>query len=236
MPMPLYPTWEDIFIRLVLTLAAGAIVGFNRGVGGHAAGLRTTILVGLAACVSMIQANILLSIGGKAPDSFGVMDLMRLPLGILTGVGFIGGGAILKRGNSIAGLTTAATLWIITMIGLCFGGGQLGLGILATGLAIMILWAMERLEARIPRRYRATLVVTTDSDRPALELDQLIRPSGHSARLSRRGESNDPRRVEMSFEIVWKQREIDAPSLDFLKLIEPVYSVKSIDLGAGADH
>jgi putative Mg2+ transporter-C (MgtC) family protein len=57
------------------------------------------MLVGLAASVAMIQANILLAIGGKTTTSFGVMDLMRLPLGILTGVGFIGGGAISRRGQ-----------------------------------------------------------------------------------------------------------------------------------------
>jgi MgtC family len=52
---------------------------------------------------------------------------MRLPLGILTGVGFIGGGTILKRGDLVTGVTTAATLWLVTVIGLCFGGGQLAL-------------------------------------------------------------------------------------------------------------
>jgi putative Mg2+ transporter-C (MgtC) family protein len=83
--MPLYPTWQDIAARLAITMLAGAIIGFNRGVHGHAAGLRTTILVGLAASVSMIQANILLPLDGKTAGSFAVMDLMRLPLGILTG-------------------------------------------------------------------------------------------------------------------------------------------------------
>jgi putative Mg2+ transporter-C (MgtC) family protein len=80
-----------------MTMVAGALMGFNRGVRGHAAGLRTTILVTLAASVAMIQANILLSLGGKDSGSFAVMDLMRLPLGILTGVGFLGGGAILRK-------------------------------------------------------------------------------------------------------------------------------------------
>ena len=63
--MPLHPTWEDIFVRLVMTMIAGALLGFNRGVRGHAAGLRTTILVTLAASVAMIQANILLSLGER---------------------------------------------------------------------------------------------------------------------------------------------------------------------------
>jgi putative Mg2+ transporter-C (MgtC) family protein len=84
-----------------LTMAAGVVIGLDRGLRGHAAGLRTTILVGLAAAVAMIQANILLSISGKTAESFGTMDLMRLPLGILTGVGFLGGGAILHRGDFV---------------------------------------------------------------------------------------------------------------------------------------
>jgi putative Mg2+ transporter-C (MgtC) family protein len=110
--MPLHPTWEDICLRLLLTVIAGAMLGFDREARGHAAGLRTTILVALAASVAMIQTNILLPLEGKDQGSFAVMDMMRLPLGILTGVGFLGGGAILKRGGSISGVTTAATLWI----------------------------------------------------------------------------------------------------------------------------
>jgi putative Mg2+ transporter-C (MgtC) family protein len=127
MNMPLHPTATDIAIRLALTMLAGGIAGLNRGARGHAAGFRTTILVCLAASIAMIQANILLPLGGKTAESFSVMDLMRLPLGILTGVGFIGGGTILKRGDLVTGVTTAATLWLVTVIGLCFGGGQLAL-------------------------------------------------------------------------------------------------------------
>jgi uncharacterized membrane protein YhiD involved in acid resistance len=63
-------------------------------------------------------------------------DLMRLPLGILTGVGFIGGGVILRRDDIIVGVTTAATLWCVTVIGLCLGGGQIRLGIVATVIAL----------------------------------------------------------------------------------------------------
>jgi putative Mg2+ transporter-C (MgtC) family protein len=72
----------------------------------------------------MIQANLLLSAVGKAPNSFSQMDVLRFPLGVLTGVGFIGGGAIFKRGDLVTGVTTAATLWVMTAIGLAFGGGQ----------------------------------------------------------------------------------------------------------------
>ena len=76
--MPLHPIWEDLALRLILTMIAAAMMGFNRGARGHAAGLRTTILVALAAATAMILTNLLLSVGGKVPDSFATMDPMRL--------------------------------------------------------------------------------------------------------------------------------------------------------------
>ena len=161
MSMPLHPTWQDIGLRLLLTMVASRNHRFRPRCARrkYAAGLRTTILVGLAASIAMIQANILLSIGGKTPDSFGVMDLMRMPLGILTGVGFIGGGTILRRGDLVTGVTTAATLWATTVIGLCLGGGQLILGVAGTILAIVTLSAMKWFDIRIPREHRAMLVI-----------------------------------------------------------------------------
>jgi putative Mg2+ transporter-C (MgtC) family protein len=81
MSMALEPSWSEIAIRLALTMLAGAVIGFNRGARGHAADFRTTILVGLAASVAMIQTNILLPMSGKTPESFAVTDLMRFPLG-----------------------------------------------------------------------------------------------------------------------------------------------------------
>src|SRR5579863_7181345 len=112
--MPLHIGWGDVALRLVLTIIAGLLIGYNRTEHGKAAGLRTTLFVCLAASVAMIQVNLLLPMAGRATDSFVTNDLMRLPLGILTGVGFIGGGAILRRGNLVIGVTTAATLWYVT--------------------------------------------------------------------------------------------------------------------------
>jgi putative Mg2+ transporter-C (MgtC) family protein len=231
--MPLYPTWPDIVVRLLLTMVAGALIGYNREAHGHAAGLRTTMLVALAASLAMIQANILLPIGGKTPDSFAVMDLMRLPLGILTGVGFIGGGAILKRGGSISGVTTAATLWIVTAIGLCFGGGQLGLGAIATALGIVTLWTMHWVDLHVPRERRANLVLVTTSDAPPIDLDRLIRPLGYRARFRQQSRTSNARGdddIETRFEIRWRQAEVSDPSLDFLAVVGNGRSVKSFEI------
>jgi putative Mg2+ transporter-C (MgtC) family protein len=155
--MPVTLTPADVVIRVLCTVLAAFVLGFDRRVEGHPAGVRTTSLVALAACLAMIQANWLINTVGKQPASFVTMDIMRMPLGILTGVGFIGGGAILKRGDSVSGLTTAATLWFVTVIGLCFGGGQLWLGAGGAVLGYGILHGLKRLERRLRQERPATL-------------------------------------------------------------------------------
>ncbi len=157
--MPITVEWHDIALRLAWTVAAGVLFGANRSERGRAAGIVTTVLVCLAASVSMIQTNLLLSLSGKPSDSFVTLDLMRLPLGILTGMGFIGAGVILRRGERIRGITTAATLWLVTVLGLCFGGGQLALGLAASALGLLTLEVLKRVEARMGQDRHATLIL-----------------------------------------------------------------------------
>src|SRR6202789_1282180 len=147
--MPFTLTWGDIAVRLACTLIGGILVGADRGERGTAAGIRTNVLVCLAASLSMILANGMLGTAGKNSSSFSVLDLMRLPLGILSGMGFIGAGAILRRDGLVFGVTTAATLWFVTVIGLCFGGGQLALGVAATLLALLVVSALRWVDHNI---------------------------------------------------------------------------------------
>ena len=167
--MPVTPAWSDLVLRLLCTIAAGAIIGFDRGEHGRAAGLRTTLLVSLAACLAMIQTNILMNTTGKVPDSFAVMDLMRLPLGILSGMGFIGAGAIVRRGSGVLGVTTAATMWFATVLGLCFGGGQFALGGAGLICGVGVLTGLRPIEARVKRERRAKLVIVTTGRGPDAE-------------------------------------------------------------------
>lgn len=230
MDMPLQPTWPDIAIRIALTMAAGAIVGFDRGARGHAAGFRTTILVGLAAAVAMIQTNILLPVSGKTPESFAVMDVMRLPLGILTGVGFIGAGTIVKKGDLVTGVTTAATLWLMTVIGLCLGGGQIVLGIVATALAVITLRALQWVDRAIPREHRARLMVIGDDEMRAItELPRLTGELGYRARFAE-AERRDDGAIDCSFDISWRRAERAAPPVDLLTLIRGQYAVRAFAL------
>src|SRR4051794_10544994 len=114
--MPTTLDWRVIAVRIFFTILGGALIGLDRGEHGRPAGLRTTLLVCLAASLAMLQANLLMNSTGKASDSFVVLDLMRLPLGILSGMGFIGAGAILRKDNLVLGVTTAATLWFVTVM------------------------------------------------------------------------------------------------------------------------
>ncbi len=230
--MPLSPSWEDIALRLLLTCVAGAVIGLDRGVRGHAAGLRTTILVALAASVAMIQANLLLSVTGKTPDSFGVMDQMRLPLGILTGVGFIGAGTILRRGDLVTGVTTAATLWIVTVIGLCFGGGQLALGIAATAISFATLTVLRWLDLRVPRKQRAVLVIESDAASDTIaSLAALIVPLGYGAKFYRECREEGGA-MRFFFEISWRRPERAPPPLDLIERVGGSYKVISFELAA----
>jgi putative Mg2+ transporter-C (MgtC) family protein len=164
--MPVSLDWADVASRLALTLLAGIALGYNRSKHGKAAGMRTVVLVCLAASVAMLQVNALLGTVGRSTDSFVMNDLMRLPLGILTGVGFIGGGAILHRQNLVTGVTTAATLWLATVIGLCLGGGQIALGVIATLLGMGALWVLKWIENRLPRENHASITIEAGADGP----------------------------------------------------------------------
>ena len=153
--MPVIISWEQIALRILFALAGGFLIGYDRDEHGKTSGIRTNMLVCLAAALAMLQANILMNSTGKASDSFVVLDLMRLPLGILSGIGFIGAGAILRKDGLVHGLTTAATLWFVTVLGLLCGGGQLILALTAIVLSRYSLapQTLRQTPAHPPQRY-----------------------------------------------------------------------------------
>jgi putative Mg2+ transporter-C (MgtC) family protein len=169
-------SWVDVALRLALAAIAGMLVGYNRESHSQAAGLRTTTLVCVSACLSMILAGLLLHVDLNAADENVMrLDVMRLPLGVLTGIGFIGAGAIVRRDDVVIGVATAATLWFMTIVGLTFGAGELLLGLAVTLVALFVLWALGWGELHIRRRFRAVLHVAADPGRLSeAELRQLL--------------------------------------------------------------
>lgn len=165
--MPLHAEWGEIALRIACAFAASFLIGFDRELHERSAGMRTTILVCLAACFAMICANLLLPEVGKEATSFVQIDVMRLPLGILTGMGFIGAGAIMRRDDGLVmGVTTAATLWFVTVMGLAFGAGQYMLGGAACLLGVVTLWLLKYLEARLHKDRDAHLKLVLGREGP----------------------------------------------------------------------
>jgi putative Mg2+ transporter-C (MgtC) family protein len=194
--------WIDVAVRLGLTVLAGLVIGTDRSEHGKVAGLRTTVLVGLAASIAMIQVNLLLPIAGRSSDSYVTMDLMRLPLGILTGVGFIGGGTILRRDSAVFGVTTAATLWLVTVVGLCLGGGQIALGLAGTVIGVVALRTLKWIEAVVPIERSATITITLEAAGPTEgDLRSKLREGGLRVIASRLSLANSCQQREFAFDV-----------------------------------
>ncbi|MEP9369882.1 MgtC/SapB family protein [Xanthobacter sp. VNH20] len=213
--MPLHPDWADIALRLACAFVACGLIGLDRGTQQRAAGLRTNIIVGIAACVAMISANLLLTLSGKGPDSFVQTDVMRLPLGILTGVGFIGAGAVLHREGLTQGVTTAASLWYVTVMGLCFGAGQFALGGMALGLGLLTLWGLKRVEEKMAHKKPVKLSLVLGRDGPSeAVIRKLLEEAAMKVRhYSLRVEPVTGQR-ELHFDLWWSVRSIaEAPAL-----------------------
>lgn len=163
---------QDVLIRLGFSAVAGTVIGIERERHGRAAGLRTQLLVCLAACIAMIlsdafyQRSFLMQQG----DAGWHPDPARLAAGVLAGMGFLGAGVILQQSNhTIRGVTTAATLWFVTMIGMAFGAGAIGIGIIATMSAMLILGILPLLESRIQNDWYSDLKVWFSPEECSLE-------------------------------------------------------------------
>lgn len=218
--MPFTLTWSDIAVRLAFTLIAGVLVGLDRDERGKAAGIRTNVLVCLAASLSMILANGMLGTLGKNQSSFSVLDLMRLPLGILSGMGFIGAGAILRKGEMVLGVTTAATLWMITMLGLCFGAGKILLGTAGLVLTLFTLWGLKIVENHMSQDHRGSLWVVTGNEALSRELRALVKQSGLEVHTWTVDVSREKERVVVQCELRWRaprQEHGEPPVIDALR-------------------
>src|SRR5882724_10843597 len=151
----------EMSLRLLLAFGAGVLIGWERESHGRPAGLRTNILACTAAALAMLVSEVLFTQSAASAGSGSWRpDPARLGAGILTGIGFLGGGAILRHGEFIRGVTTAASLWFATVVGLAFGAGEFVLGSVALGVGITTLHGLLPLERRIKVDAYATLKVT----------------------------------------------------------------------------
>lgn len=147
----------DMLIRLGLSFAAGAIIGLERASRHQVAGLRTHILICTGAALLM-----LLSIWipqELSPDRNG--DPGRIAAQVVSGIGFLGAGAIIRLGNNVRGLTTAASLWFIAAVGLALGAGMFRAAAAAEVLSLITLVLLDKVEKRMFPSERNKLIELT---------------------------------------------------------------------------
>lgn len=139
--------WLEAGARLCMAILAGAVLGFEREARSKPAGLRTHMLVSLGAALFMVLAVELMEDYANAPSAIR-LDAMRVLGGIIGGIGFLGGGAILEARGSIRGLTTAATIWMTSAIGAACGLGYYPIAGMAVGLSLTVLILVGLMERK----------------------------------------------------------------------------------------
>jgi putative Mg2+ transporter-C (MgtC) family protein len=166
--IPALAGW-DAFLRLTFACALGGLIGFEREIRDREAGIRTHLLVSLGSAlftiVSAYGFHEFLTGGGSVVRA----DPSRIAAQIVTGIGFLGAGAIIREGLSVRGLTTAATLWVVAAIGMSCGAGYYWPAVATTGLTLFALWPLRLLAYRLIER------IKPEEDRITVEVKE-----GHS--------------------------------------------------------
>jgi putative Mg2+ transporter-C (MgtC) family protein len=131
------PSELEMALRLLLAVALGSLIGFQRGHAGKPAGIRTHSLICLGAALFTVAST--LEVAGADPT--------RIAAGIVTGIGFLGAGSIIRReGGMVGGLTTAATIWAVAGVGLAAGFGMYIISVAAAALVLVVLIVPHRFD------------------------------------------------------------------------------------------
>ncbi|HSV12819.1 MAG TPA: MgtC/SapB family protein [Tepidisphaeraceae bacterium] len=156
------PTGEAI-LRLILAALAGGLIGLEREVRGRQAGFRTNTLVCLGSClVMLVSVQFGLHAWPTHPPGSGIninVDPARIAYGVMTGIGFLGAGTIIKHRTGVLGLTTAAGMWCVAAVGLAVGFGMYTVAAAGALGLLLVLWVLEYVQRALPRlRYRTVTV------------------------------------------------------------------------------
>src|SRR3989454_7582105 len=146
--------WDESLLRLALAALLGGLIGFEREMREREAGLHTHLLVSLGSALFTIVGaygfHAFLDSGASVVRA----DPTRIAAQIVTGIGFLGAGAIIRQGLSVRGLTTAATLWVVAAVGLAAGAGYYSAAVITTGLVLVALYPLRIAAYRILHRFR----------------------------------------------------------------------------------
>lgn len=214
-------------LAIILSVLLCGLVGFEREKRGRSAGLRTHLLVGVGSCVIMI-----LSIYGFPGSQDGHRDIARLAAGVLTGVGFLGAGAIIHDNGSIKGLTTAGTIWLVMAIGLACGSYNFILAIAVTTVVMVVLTAFRKIESKVTK-HNPIFAVTADVKVATISLilEYAKENKMHVCDISSELVSYDHNLITTTFKLVSEiNAEIDTGKVeDDIKKLTKAVSVQNLN-------
>jgi putative Mg2+ transporter-C (MgtC) family protein len=194
----------EILLRVALAAVLGGAIGFERELREREAGLRTHLLVSVgAALFTMVSAYAWTDWTFSTPQGL-VFDPTRIAAQVVSGIGFLGAGAIIRQGLSVRGLTTAATLWVVAAIGMASGAGYYIAAVATTALVLISLWPLRILAYRVALRFRpeeGRVVVDLPSGASAVSVLEVVESAGADVRSLEFEEEGDRRRVEVAVQL-----------------------------------
>lgn len=211
----------EILLRLGLAALLGMIIGYERERQNQPAGLRTHAILAIGSCLAMtISINIAIQFSPSAPNG----DPGRIAAQVVSGIGFLGAGAILRYGTNVKGLTTATSLWTIAIVGLAVGAGHYFSAIGTTAALLIVLVILNFLEKRLIRAYQ-TISVAVTAHANANLVDDLynVFKRLHKKVLSLSVESS-PQKEDQTVTMVIKTLEND-PMTDIRAALDQVQGV-----------
>jgi putative Mg2+ transporter-C (MgtC) family protein len=214
----------SVIAKLLLATLLGGAIGLERELAGKPAGLRTNILICVGAAL-FTQLSIDIAKIGFSPDGHPYGDTTRIAAQIVSGIGFLGAGAILHGQGSIVGLTTAATIWVVAAVGAAVGAGAYIDALGSTALIMLVLVGLRPVEGRLMvkrRRVRSTLRVKPGISFETFE--KIIRTNGVHVYSRRTFEHDSDRTFEL--ELIGATKQFDV-LFDLLRANEDVVSVTS---------
>ena len=217
-------SWGEALLRLALAAALGGAVGIERELREREAGFRTHLLVSLGSALFTIAGaygfHDLLTHGSS-------IDPTRVAAQIVTGIGFLGAGAIIRQGVAVRGLTTAATLWVVAAIGLTSGAGYYSAAVITTALVLFSLWPLRIASYRILGRFRPEtdrlLVQLPAGESPAPLIEAL---EGVGARLQSLEVSHEADRRTVMIDVTLPPRADAAAMVVKLADVEHVLEIR----------
>jgi putative Mg2+ transporter-C (MgtC) family protein len=192
--------WDESLLRLALAAILGGLIGVERELREREAGLRTHLLVALGSALFTIVGAYGFDAFLNTGSSVVRADPTRIAAQIVTGIGFLGAGAIIRQGLSVRGLTTAATLWVVAAVGLAAGAGYYSVAVITTALVLIALYPLRIIAFKILSRFRPEdgrlLVALPAGEPPGRIVDEVERLGARISSLDVTQEG-DRRRLEL---------------------------------------